>query len=92
MVTPVHITKRALAVVGGRDEDAFPEDERACDGLHTTKHNDFVVGEVLARKLGESCPKHVTCPRCLVLLDAELEGRGAEAQRQVAEIEREVKL
>lgn len=76
-MTPVHITKRALA--DSRGECAKQESYRnICDDTD----KGAAVSWGLLANMG-----HVTCPACLVLLDAEFEGRGAEAQRQRAEIE-----
>ena len=81
MTAPVHITKRALAVVGGRPLGHWGG--CACGGY-------WDGFNAVAAALVQMNPlewRRVTCPACLVLLDAELEGRGAEAQRQRVEIE-----
>jgi len=95
VVTPVHITKRALAVVGGREPGDIVLFANACDGkyqgdyvshdghgFHFSEH-----GQPLLDITIEDVGRYVDHPACLVLLDAELEGRGVEAQRQRAEIE-----
>lgn len=76
-MTPVHITKRAL--VDAQGECAKQESQaNICDG---SPDGGAITFNLLANY------HLVTCPACLVLLDAELEGRGAEAQRRRAEIE-----
>lgn len=87
-MTPVHITKRALAVVGGRDPENEPRAENACTG--------GIKGECVAemffgqryyhppseRRVGEAL-RRVTCPACLVLLDAEFERGGCDHSEHV---------
>lgn len=89
MVTPVHITKRALAVVGGRDQ--FYVEQHLTTGCGLLVEQRKLVGSPVTpsevKQLGLLALIRVKCLGCLVLLDAELEGRGAEAQRQRAEIE-----
>lgn len=101
MVTPVHITKRALAVVGGRDQYVEQHLTTGCGLLveqrkwgapfHPSDGYNLLVGSPVTpsevKQLGLLALIRVKCLGCLVLLDAELEGRGAEAQRQRAEIE-----
>lgn len=78
MTAPVHITKRALAVQQGRNMFDEPGEVLACgrdwdDGQNFAFYaDDFMVGD----RCGPGQTKSVTCPACLVLLDAELE-RGA---------------
>ena len=76
-MTPVHITKRALAHAGGRDSGAEPPNVVACTGA-----NAFDLPQYCSVGFNNYHlkTKSVTCPDCLVLLDAELEGR-SEAGR-----------
>lgn len=77
MVTLIHITKRALANAKG---ECMKQESYAniCDGS-------FVNGSAVV--FAKYIQTNVTCPACLVLLDAELEGRGVEVAKQRAEIE-----
>lgn len=73
-MTLVHITKRALAVVGGREVGTIPYSQTACSGR--TRGRVVAVAEVLEN--AKAARKRVTCPACLVLLDAEFEREGGE--------------
>ncbi len=82
-MTPVHITKRALAKVGKRPVPDINSGRNSCDGTV----NGYAVGWCDCGCMRYIPAQDVTCPACLILLDAEFEGRGAEAARRRAEIE-----
>lgn len=82
-MTPVHITKRALAV-GGRDVLREPMSFNGCgsrfDQLDLLKQPFWLLPVTPAslRRHDKTDWRRVTCPACLVLLDAEFERGGGE--------------